>query len=114
MSKSVNIKFDIIPFSETKILKGSNIVKNVNVINFPFLVYFKWINSRAGGTSYFAGHLAQNWNHLNLFKKNNLESTFIEITNPDKSNIIVGCFYRHPKMYLIEFSHYYLHPLWGK
>ena len=40
-----------------------------------------------------------------------MESTFIEITNPNKSNIIVGCIYRHPKLDLFEFIHYYLNPL---
>ena len=43
-----------------------------------------------------------------------MESTFIEITNPNKSNIIVGCIYRHPKMDLCEFTHYYLNPLLEK
>ena len=39
-----------------------------------------------------------------------MESTFIEITNPNKSNILVGCIYRHPKMDLFEFIHHYLKP----
>ena len=43
-----------------------------------------------------------------------MESTFIEITNPDKSNIIAGCIYRHPKMDLFEFINYYLNPLLDK
>ena len=43
------------------------------------------------GILYNAEHLAYpNRNALNLHKINNLESTFIEITNPNKSNIIVG------------------------
>ena len=64
---------------------------------------------------YIADHLAyQNRNDLNLYKTNNLESTFFEITNPNKSNIIVGCIYRHPKMDLFEFIHYYLNPLLEK
>ena len=56
----------------------------------------------------------QNRNNLNLYKTNNLESTFIEITNPKKSNIIVGCIYKHPKMDSYEFIHYYLNPLLEK
>ena len=44
-----------------------------------------------------------------------MESTFIEITNPNKSNnITVGCIYRHPKMDLFEFIHYYPNPLLEK
>ena len=49
-----------------------------------------------------------------MYKTNNLESTFIEITNPNKSNIIVGGIHRHPKMDLFEFIHYHLNPLLDK
>ena len=38
----------------------------------------------------------------------NLESTVMEITNPLKSDIIVGCIYSHPTMDLLEFNHYYI------
>ena len=38
-------------------------------------------------------------------------SRFIKITNPNKINITVGYMYRHPKMDLIEFNHYYLNPI---
>ena len=37
-------------------------------------------------------------NDLNLYKANQLESTFIEIINFEKSNIIIGCLYEHPVM----------------
>ena len=48
----------------------------------------------AGGTLlYIANHLSYKCrNNLNLYKKNELESTFIEIVNPKKSNIIVGVY----------------------
>ena len=61
---------------------------------------------------YIAEHLVyQKRNDLNLYKINNSESAFVEITNPNKSNIIVGCISRHPKMDLFEFIHYNLNPL---
>ena len=64
---------------------------------------------------YIADHLAyRKRNDLNLYIINNLESTFIEITNPNKCNIIIGCIYRHPKMDLFEFIQYYLNPLLDK
>ena len=47
-------------------------------------------------------------NDLNIYKKNELESTFIEIVNPKKSNIIVGVIYRHPSMNLTGFTCNYL------
>ena len=110
--KSTNINFDIIVISKTRILKDTNIVKNINIPNFSF--EFTPTKSTAGGTLlYIVDHLDYpNQNDLNLYKINSLESTFIEITNPNKStSIIVGCIYRHPKMDLFEFSNYYLNPL---
>ena len=56
----------------------------------------------------------QNGNDLNLCKNNNLESTLIEISNPNKFNIIVRCIHRHPNIDLFEFIHYYLNPLLEK
>ena len=43
-----------------------------------------------------------------------MESTFIKIINPNKSNIIVGCIQRYPKIDLFEFVNYYLNPLLDK
>ena len=82
-------------------------MKNINIPNFSF--EFTPTELIAGGNLlYIADHLAyQNRNDLNLYKNNNLESTFIEITNLDKSDIIVGCIDRHPKMDLFEFTHCY-------
>ena len=46
--KSTNINFDIIAMSETRILRDTNIVKNINIPNFSF--EFTPIESTAGGT----------------------------------------------------------------
>ena len=40
-----------------------------------------------------------------------MDSTFIEIINPKKSNTIIGCIYRHPNMDLNDFNNDYLNPL---
>ena len=47
--------------------------------------------------------------HL-LYKPEVLESTFIEINNHRKKNILIGCIYRHPSMDLGEFNEDYLSP----
>ena len=61
---------------------------------------------------YIANHLSYKCcNDLNIYKKNELESTFIEIVNPRKSNIIVGVIYRHPSMDLTDFNCNYLNKL---
>ena len=82
--KSTNSYIYIIAISETRILKDTNIVKNINIPNFSF--EFTPTELTAGGTVlYIADHLAyQNLNDLILYKSNNLESSFIEITNPNK------------------------------
>ena len=51
---------------------------------------------------------------MNIYKSGELESTFIEIINHKKSNILVGCIYRHPVMDLNEFNDYYLNELLHK
>ena len=38
----------------------------------------------------------------------------IEIFNPNKTNVIVGCIYRHPHIDLNEFNDYYLNNLLDK
>ena len=62
--------------------------------------------SSAGGTLlYIANHLSyKSRNDLNIYKKSELESTFIEVINPQKSNIIIGSIYRHPSMDLDDFN----------
>ena len=51
---------------------------------------------------------------MNIYKSAGLESTFIEIINRKKSNILVGCIYRHPVMDLNEFNDYYFNELLHK
>ena len=82
-------------------------MKNDNIPNFSH--GFTPIESTAGGTLlYIADHLAyQKRNDLNIYAKNYLESTFIETIYPSKTNIIVGCIYRHPTMDLNELNYYY-------
>ena len=42
---------------------------------------------------------------MNIYKKYELESTFLKIKHPKKSNIISVIIYRHPKMDLTKFNH---------
>ena len=51
---------------------------------------------------------------FSLNKANQLASTFIEIINSRKSNIIVGCVYKHPNMDVSEFNKNYLNTLLDK
>ena len=81
--------FDIIAVSETRITRNVSLLNNLNLNNYSF--EFTLTETCAGGTFlYIANHLSYKCrNDLNIYKKSALESTFIEIINPKKSNIIV-------------------------
>ena len=104
-------KFDIIAISETRITKQVSLSNNLYLNDYSF--EFTPTETAAGGTLlYIANHLSYKCrNDLNIYKKNELESTFIEIVNPKKSNIIVGVIYRHPSMDLTDFNCNYLNKL---
>ena len=72
--------------------------------------------SSAGGTLiYVANHLSYKPDlDLNIYKSNEIESTFTEILNPKKSNIIIDCIYKHPSMDLNGFNINYLNKLLNK
>ena len=53
-------------------------------------------------------------NDLFIYKSTELELTFIEILSPKKTNVIMGCIYRHPHMHLNEFNDYYINNLLDK
>ena len=96
--------FDIIAVSETRITMQVSLLNNLNLYHYSF--EFTPTETSAGGTLlYIANHLSYKCrNDLNIYKNNELESTFIEIVNPKKSNIIVGVIYRHPSMDLADFN----------
>ena len=77
------IFFDIIAVSKT-ITKNVSLLNNLNLNNYSF--EFTPTETCAGGTLlYIANHLSYKCrNDLNIYKKNELESTFIEIVNPKK------------------------------
>ena len=85
-------KIDIIAVSETQITRNVSLLNNLNLNNYSF--EFTPTETCAGGTLlYIANHLSYKCrNDLNIYEKNELESTFIEIVNPKKSNIIVESF----------------------
>ena len=103
--------FNIIAISETRITKQVSLLNNLNLNNYSFA--FTPTKASAGDTLlYIANHLSYKCcNDLNIYKKNELESTFIEIVSPKKSNIIVGVIYRHPSMDLTDFNCNYLNQL---
>ena len=102
---------DIIAISETRITKQLSLLTNLNLNNYSF--QFTPTETSADGTLlYIANHLSYKCrNDLNIYKRSELESTFIEVVNPRKSNLIVGVIYRHPSMDLNDFNCNHLNKL---
>ena len=81
-------------------MKNTSVTQNIELSNYSF--EHTPTESSAGGTLlYIANHLPYK---TKKYKKIDLESTFVEIINPKKSNIIVGTICRHPKMDVTEFN----------
>ena len=99
-SKQKNIKFAI----EAKELPPTDIsIPNISCEFCP-----KDDNAR-GSLISIRNHLSyKTRNDLKIYKSFELESTFIEICNPMKMNIIIGCFCKHQNMKINEFNDDYL------
>ena len=112
--KSTNINYDIIAISETRTMKNLEITQNINLKHYNF--EYTPTESTAGGTMlYIANHLAYKPRHdLKIYKTNELESTFIELINSKKQNVLIDCVYRHPSMNQEEFNKYYLNNILEK
>ena len=104
-------KIDMMAINETIITKQVSLLNNLNLIDYSF--EFTPPETSAGFTLlYIANHLSYKCcNDLNIYKKNELESTSIETVNPRKSDIIVGVIYRHPYIGLTDFNCNYLNKL---
>ncbi|XP_065684726.1 uncharacterized protein LOC136096953 [Hydra vulgaris] len=109
--QSTKLEFDIIGISEIRLNKNRPQTSNITLNGYSH--EHTPSESQAGGALlYINNRLAYKpRNDLLIYKPKELESIFIEIINPKKSNIIVGCIYRHPKMSLDNFLSFYLNPL---
>ena len=104
--KCTNKSFDIISVSETRISNKTSLICNINLKNYSFestptecssgrtLLY---ISNRLSCKPRF---------DLNIVKQNQVESTFVEIINTKKANIVVGCIYKYPNMDALEFNNH--------
>ena len=106
--KCTNKVFDIIAVTETRSTIQTSLTTNINLRNYA--IEFTPTESTAGGTLlYIASHLSYKPRpDLNVYKANQLESTFVEIINPKKGNIVIGCLYKHLNMDVLDFKSNYL------
>ena len=102
--KTTNMNLDIIATSKARITKNTNKISNINLNNYSF--EFTHTEYSVGGTLvYLANHLAYKpRTDLQIYKKRDLECTFIEIITSEMSNITIGCIYRHNNMDLNDFN----------
>ena len=108
----LDYKFDVIGISETKLFKNIKPTFNINLEGYKCF----HVNTEAvkGGSLLYISDTLDPKQRPDLesllYKSEVLESTFVEIINPHKKNILLGCIYRHPSMELDEFNTYYLIP----
>ena len=94
--KCTNKNFDIIAVSETRISKKTSLTSNINLNNYYFeTTPMLYVSNRLSYKSR---------TDLNMYKKGQLESTFIETINSKKSNIVVSCVYKHPNVDVLDFN----------
>ena len=86
-----NKVFDIIAVSETRITKQASHTTNINLRH--YVTELNPTESSAVGTlHYITSHLSYKPRpDLNIYKANQFKSTFVQIINPKKSNIFIGC-----------------------
>ena len=84
-----------------------------NIILSNYSIEHTPTENHAGGTLlYISNNIAYKpLKGLNIYKSHELESTFIEIINSKKSNVILGVVYRHSTMDLNEFNDKYVNKL---
>ena len=104
--KTTNMNFDIIAISET-ITKNANKISNINLNNYAFEFTPTKYPQQEKYQSTLQIIISQELT-FKFTKKWHLESTFIEIINPKKSNIIIRCICRHPNMDLNDFNNFKL------
>ena len=85
-----------------------NSSKQLKLINYSH--QFRATESPAGGTLlHIQNHFSYKpRNYLFIYKATEVESSFIKISNPERSSLIIGYIYRHPNMDLDEFNDNYL------
>ena len=96
--------FDIIAISETKIQKGTNPTKDINIPNYHYL--HTPTESTKGGTLLYISDklISKPRTDLEIYQAKDIESTFAEHIMPKGKNIIIGCIYKHHTIDQTEFG----------
>merc|ERR1712168_1758194 len=113
MGDAIDYNFDIIAISESKLKDKPTTDISLSGFHPPEC---KYTEAEKGGTIlYISNELHYKpRKDLEIYESKELESTFVEITNKNTSNDIVGVIYRHPKMKPNEFIETKLPKVVGK
>ena len=103
-------RFDIIAITETRI-SSESIPHNLEIPNYSHTLT-ETESSTAGGTAIYIRNTFtfKLRNDLKVIKGKFLESSFVEIIQPNKENFIIGCIYKHPTLCKREFINDFLSP----
>ena len=105
----LDFKFDIICFSESKIIKGIPPKTDISIDGYQEPLSTPTESTKGGVLIYVRdGIKAKPRPDLTVYRRKELESLFIEIVNPREANDIVGVIYRHPCMNPSIFTDDYL------
>ena len=90
-------KLKFIGISEHKIRKNSSPYNNIKIIGWNEFE-FQPTGITHGGTGFYIkqGLNSKTRDKFNINISGQFEDIFAEIILPDRKNLIVGCFYRHP------------------
>ena len=104
----LKLEFDILGISELRILKSQSLNTNVSLQN--YVIEQTPTESTAAGALLYINkrHSYKTRPDPAIYKPKKLESIFVEIVLPKKSNLIVGCIYKHPCTDICTFNDHYL------
>ena len=108
----LNFKFDVIALSESKILKGSQPISDINLEGYHTPIGTPSEAMKGGVLLYVSNAL--NFKprpDLNIYQAKEVESVFAEIVNKNKSNNIIGVIYCHPTMCEEDFNENHIREL---
>ena len=110
----INLKFDIIGITETRLKKNS--IRNINIHLKGYTIEHTPTEANCGGALLYINNTFNYTvrNDLRIYQKKETESIFIEIINTKGKNIIVGCIYRHPSLNPTEFVDIHIQELLQK
>ena len=100
----LNFEFSILGLTETRIKKNNNVSIPISIEGYSY-EHTPTESSCGGAILYISNKFNYKpRNDLLIYKPFLIESIFVEILFPRKSNLIVGCIYRHPCMSINEFN----------